>query len=91
MGMHTICYDLTWLLESSMFKGKVLWKESLHSNAQQFHQFQESEQLPLINIIAQEKTAIDDNKNLCSGLRQAQKCGRVISRVIVPSPPSSMF
>jgi hypothetical protein len=59
----------------------ILGKESLHSNAQQFLQFQENEQLPLISIIAQEKTANYDRHKNPAGL----------SRVIVPSPPSSIY
>ena len=54
-----------------------LWKESLNSNGQQFHQYQQKEQSSLTSTNSAQKIRPYDVENPAPGLGQACKCGRV--------------
>ena len=50
------------------------WKESLNNDGQQFHQYQQDEQSPLIiTHLTQKEITTYDVGNLCPGLGQSQK------------------
>jgi hypothetical protein len=60
-----------------------LWKESLNSDGQQFHQYQQNEQ-----IIEHKKSTTYGIRNPCPGLWWAQKSGRVKPVDEIPTLPS---
>ena len=67
-----------------------LWKESLNSDDNQFHQYQQNEQSPLIltEVAEHKKTTTYDVGNLVPNLEQKQTFGGIKPVNGIPTLPS---